>query len=56
MVSNLGTLWLTSLFIMDESALGGSQIWTIRGIYMVGLGIETLIEFVIVVGSGDDLA
>lgn len=29
--------------------------WTIRGIYMVGLGIETLIEFVIV-GSGDDLA
>ena len=55
MVSNLGTLWLTSLFIMDESALGGSQIWTISGIYMVGLGIETLIEFVIV-GSGDDLA
>ena len=35
-VSNLGTLWLTSLFIMDESALGGLQIWTIRGIYMVG--------------------
>ena len=55
MVSHLGTLWLTSLFIMDESALGGLQIWTIRGIYMVGLGIETLIEFVIV-GSGDDLA
>lgn len=54
MVSNLGTLWLTSLFVMDGSVLGGYK-WTIRGICMVGLGIETLIEFVIV-GSGDDLA
>ena len=37
-VSNLGTLWLTSLFIMDESALGGYKYGQSGGFIWSGSG------------------
>ena len=39
-VSNLGTLWLTSLFIMDESALGGYKYGQSGGFIWSGSGLK----------------
>ena len=39
-VSNLGTLWLTSLSIMDESALGGYKYGQSGGFIWSGSGLK----------------